>query len=341
MKKKILVRVDGSKEIGLGHVFNMLTILAYFKNSEILILMDKNKKLGMNKLKKSNYNVKSFSSQSDLIKIIEKFKPNIIFNDILNTESNYMKKLQRFHALIVNFEDIGQGKKLADLVFNPIYYSKNKKKNEFYGEEYACVREEFKKHSKNFVRKKVKKVVITFGGTDPTNKTSQILKILYKLNLSDIEFNIILGPGFSKRELIRKISIPMKVDGFKINIIEKVDSISQYVKDCDFAITSNGRTTFEIASMRVPMISIAVNQREKNHSFVKHSKSGLHVDMSSNLDNRMVLVCINQMLDQKNRKKFVDNMRKINILNGVKRVVKIINKEFDMHQKLIPNSSYT
>ena len=41
MKKKILVRVDGSKEIGLGHVFNMITILAYFKNSEILILMDK------------------------------------------------------------------------------------------------------------------------------------------------------------------------------------------------------------------------------------------------------------------------------------------------------------
>ncbi len=80
MKKKILVRVDGSKEIGLGHVFNMITILAYFKNSEILILMDKNKKLGMNKLKKSNYNVKSFSSQSDLIKItngITELDPNL------------------------------------------------------------------------------------------------------------------------------------------------------------------------------------------------------------------------------------------------------------------------
>ena len=71
--------------------------------------------------------------------------------------------------------------------------------------------------------------MITFGGTDPTNKTSQILKILYKLNLSDIEFNIILGPGFSKRELIRKISIPMKVDGFKINIIEKVDNMLEIV----------------------------------------------------------------------------------------------------------------
>ena len=40
-KKKILVRVDGSKEIGLGHVYNLITILPNFKKYEILILMNK------------------------------------------------------------------------------------------------------------------------------------------------------------------------------------------------------------------------------------------------------------------------------------------------------------
>ena len=45
-RKKILVRIDSTVKIGMGHVFNMLTILNHFRNDEILILMHKNKNLG-------------------------------------------------------------------------------------------------------------------------------------------------------------------------------------------------------------------------------------------------------------------------------------------------------
>ena len=48
-KRRILVRVDASNLIGLGHVYNMLTVLERFKKDDILIVMKTKKNLGIEK----------------------------------------------------------------------------------------------------------------------------------------------------------------------------------------------------------------------------------------------------------------------------------------------------
>ena len=324
-KRRILVRVDGSKLIGLGHVYNMLTVLERFKKDDVLIVMRTKKSLGIEKFKKEKFNVKCFSKKDELKKIIEKFEPHLIFNDLLNTTVSYMKFLKKFNTLLINFEDLGRGRKYANLVFNPIYYSSSSKK-EFFGHKYACVRSEFRKSKNKRVYKNVKKIVITFGGTDPTNKTKNMIKIINDLKLTSIQFNFILGLGYSHKKEIKKIAEKMNSDGYKINIIEKTDNISKYVKDCDFAITSNGRTVFELAAMEIPMISIAVNQREKQHSFVRYSKSGYHINSPLKLDSKKILFNFNKIADVKNRKLFVKNMKKADLLHGIDRVAEKINK---------------
>ena len=57
MTKRILIRVDGSKKIGLGHVYNMLTILHYLKNEEIIIVMNEESNLGSSKFKEQMYKI--------------------------------------------------------------------------------------------------------------------------------------------------------------------------------------------------------------------------------------------------------------------------------------------
>ena len=327
-QRKFLVRVDGSKDIGLGHVYNMLTFLNYLECEKIVIVMSKKRNLGSSKFKKYGYNVKYFSTRKELGKLIEDFQPDIICNDILDSTISYMKFLKQFGCLVVNFEDLGDGRKLADLVFNPIYYAKKHPKNEFYGEKYASVREEFRVKKRKTVRKNVKKIVITFGGMDPTNKTQKILEILKFSNQKNVELIVILGLGYSRRKEIKNIARKMNVSGFNVKIIERSDNLSQHFKDCDFAITSNGRTVFEIAAMKIPMIAIAVNKRERLHSFVRYSKGGFHIDVHSKHDYLHILKKINEMMSYDTRSKFVRNMHGIDLLNGIERVKGLIFQKY-------------
>ena len=87
--------------------------------------------------------MKTFKNNSELQNITQQFNPDIIFNDILDTDIEYMKSISEKKIFIVNFEDLGKGKKYANLVFNPIYHSTKNSHNEYYGTNFACVRDEF------------------------------------------------------------------------------------------------------------------------------------------------------------------------------------------------------
>ena len=112
----------------------------------------------------------------------------------------------------------------------------------------------------------------------------------------------------------------------KLLIIPALNKI-QRADYCFFAITSNGRTVFEIAAMKIPMIAIAVNKRERLHSFVRYSKCGFHIDMHSKQDYSIVIRKISNMLDYENREKFVKNLHDVELLNGINKVKELIYKK--------------
>lgn len=324
-RKKILIRVDGDYSIGLGHVYNMLTILNYLRNNEILIVMNSKRDIGSYKFKEHNYNIKYFDTEPKLFKIIEKFKPDIVFNDILDTKSFYIKKLKKFNCLIINFEDLGQGSNFADLVFNPIYYSNKNHSKKFFGSKYACVRDEFRLWNVKPVAKKVKKILITFGGTDPNNVIMKILEILKDSKLFGVEFTVVLTIGNSHKEEICEMVSKMRFDGFTIKIVEKSDIMAKYIADSDFVITSNGRTVFEVASLKVPMITISANSREEKHPFPKYSGGAIPLGNISKSTPKTLMNAIKKMMRYETRKKMAKNLQKYDLLNGVQEIIRIIN----------------
>jgi len=308
-RRKILVRVDGDRKLGLGHVYNMLTILNQFRKDDILIVMHSKRKLGDYKFKGQLYKVVYFSDRKQLEKIIEEFKPDIVMNDILNTQASYIKDIKKKGCFVVNFEDIGDGSKLADLMFSPIYDAKSTEKKKF-GSSYACVRDEFRIWENNS-QKKNHTILITFGGSDIRNMTLRTLKIIQKYELRNFKIQVILGSGFSNTLSIKKLANKMIKTGFIIKLEENSSIMAKHILDSDFVFSSNGRTVFEIASLKTPFITISANPREEKHVFSRLSGGGIHLGLYSQVTDEKIKNAIKQMLNPSVRRKFINNLKKV------------------------------
>jgi len=327
-KRKILVQVTANKKIGLGHVYNILTILPHFKKDEILVVMNKKDSLGNDKFKSKFLKVKIFENQSQLFTIIKKFSPNIIFNDILNTKASFIQKLQKMNCFIVNFEDLGTGSNYANLVFNPIYYQKSTS-TKFFGEKYACVREEFRKKNVKYTKKSI---VVTFGGVDPKKLTLRLLKIIKK-HRPEYKIVVIIGNEFSHQKQVLTMTKNLKKDGLNIKEIIRSDTISNFIDSSMFAITGNGRTVFEVAARYIPIITISANPREESHEFSKKKKIGYHLGLHSKVTDQNILKAIKKMEVRHKRKKFEIKLKKMDLRNSVHDVEKIINKHYKKWSK--------
>ena len=326
--------MDGDRKLGLGHVYNMLTILNQFRKDDILIVMHSKRKLGDYKFKGQLYKVVYFSDRKQLEKIIEEFKPDIVMNDILNTQASYIKDIKKKGCFVVNFEDIGDGSKLADLMFSPIYDAKSTEKKKF-GSSYACVRDEFRIW-KNHSPKKNHTILITFGGSDTRNMTLRTLKIIQKYELRNFKIQVILGGGFSNTLSIKKLANKMIKTGFIIKLEENSSIMAKHILDSDFVFSSNGRTVFEIASLKIPFITISANPREEKHVFSRLSGGGIHLGLYSQVTDEKFKNAIKQMINPSVRRKFINNLEKYDLLNQVYEVTKLINSDYEKWRGIKP-----
>ena len=93
----------------------------------------------------------------------------------------------------------------------------------------------------------------------------------------------------------------------------------------DLAITSSGRTVYELTALRVPAIVIASNSREATHSFANQTGM-IYLDLHNQLSNSTIQNTIIQMLEEPSfRKQIKSKLSHYNLRKGKKRVLDQIN----------------
>ena len=332
MSRKILVNVIANDKIGLGHVYNMLTILSLFKDDDILVAMKAESSMGIDRFKNESYKTKVYKDKYELLHTIREFSPDMMFNDILDTNVMLVKKFQTMGCFVVNFEDIGPGSDHADLVFNPIYFQRSTA-TKFFGEKYACVREEFRMPATESERRSV---VVTFGGVDTRRLTLRILRILER-HRPEYEILVIIGEKFAHQEEVLNQITKMQNAGITIEGVIKADKIAEYIDKSMFAITANGRTVFEVASRNIPVVTISANSREEKHEFSKRKKIGYHIGMHSKISDDKILKTIKKIELKENREKFEARLEKMNLRESVYGVREKINRAFERWKEKQPS----
>lgn len=320
-KKKIIFRVDGYKEIGLGHIYRALQIAYNFTEHEILFVLNSNSDLGINKIKNSFFKYKIINKNEDILKIVKEKNTNIVVNDILDTEKEYITLLKQQGTRVVNFEDMGEGRYYADAVINALY-EQQEGKNIFCGEDYYCVRDEFMYFDEKNFNEEVRNVLIVFGGTDPLNLTMKAINAIGKTGYKEIKYTCILGLGYEDEGPLLE-----KVQGmdYNIEVLRNVSNIANYMHKADIAISSQGRTMYELACMKVPTILIAQNQREQMHTFGDIANGFVNLGLGSEIDELTITETLNWLIKSEvMRKNLYLRMKNKDFTQGVRRVKRII-----------------
>lgn len=260
---KVLIITEGGKNIGFGHITRCVAlaqgIKEYAQDVEIgfLISGDDSVKIF---LRKEGFNIEiedwakkqqrlmSMVKGSDLVVIDSYLAPKSVYDDISSAVLNPLLMLDDYKRI-----DYPKG-----IVVNPSIYKgqfKHPQKDELtylLGGDYIILRKEFWEMPDKVINKKVKDILITFGGTDHSDFMKKLLNIL-SANFSDFTYHIITNFSLN----------------FSINLNLKLYSdlsaseVCDLMLKADISISAGGQTTHELARVGVPTIGICFAENQK------------------------------------------------------------------------------
>lgn len=328
-KKKILYRSVGNEKTGLGHISRGITLAKRIFKNEIEFAIEKDHKLAEDLLEKNNLEYSTFEDEKEFEKLIDRKKPDIIVNDILDTKEDYIAKINKDHNRIVNIEDMGSGAQRANAVINALYERSKSIENEFYGSDYICLRDEFRYTQKKQEIGEVNQVMISYGGIDENNLTLETVKAIdqsYKNSSNAPYIDIVLGLGYKHKDNLESYLEKSKLD---YSISQSIDWISEHMTNADLLFTSNGRTVYEAASLNVPMISISQNSREVKHLFSHYNKGIRNLGVAREVKKEDIESEFKKYIENKEkREKMMNALKEEDIIKGTETVKKIILGEY-------------
>jgi spore coat polysaccharide biosynthesis predicted glycosyltransferase SpsG/CMP-N-acetylneuraminic acid synthetase len=317
-RKKILFVVSGYDEIGLGHVYNTLIVANDILNHHIEFLVDKKSKLAYDVIAEKNYRV-HMQKSSSIIDEIRQLAPDVVINDRLDTDATYIESIKQSGATVINFEDLGCGAQFADLVINAIYPESKILPRHYFGHDYFILRDEFILTTPRETSPVVQSVLLTFGGTDANNLTYKVIRAIYEYcKGNDIKISVVAGFGYSAFDTLSEFE--------NISVFRNSMSIADHMNRADVAFTSAGRTTYEVASLHVPSIVLAQNEREMSHFFASSEFGFLNLGLGSVVNEEKILKTFVHLVDSyATRTRMAELMAAADLTSGRKRVMKLIN----------------
>lgn len=322
-RKRIVFRADGYKRLGMGHIYNCMTMAYEFMfEHDILFVIHEQSVEGIRKLKEAGYPYQVIQSEMDIRKIINVFKPNIWVNDCLNTTEEYIRGLKQQVSRVVTIEDLGSGTNNADAVINALYDEEKCGRNIYNGYKYVWLKEEFQLEKSNEFSSSVRNIIILFGGTDPSDLNKRVYESVLKISdkYQNIKFKFIIGIGYDY-----KGKGVITQEGRNIYVYSNVPRISKYMRNADLAITSQGRTIYELAAMGVPSIVLSQNKREQTHRFAQMEHGFLNLGIGKEVKTEMIENTVEWLINTVSvRKNMYELMLQCSLRSGVERVKNII-----------------
>ena len=323
-KKRIALVVNANNEIGTGHIYRCLAIASKLVFHEVLFLIDEHQQLGVDIVSKFNYSYKIYEDLGDLFSILKEYGPHIVANDILDTSEEYISSLKEQGYFVVNFEDLGVGSGLADVVFDDLYEHDLAEKNAFTGYHYFILNDEFYYQPAKIITNDVNRILIKFGEKDANNLTEMVIDSILTTNYKG-RIDVIVGLAYENLDnLISKYeSNPL------IQIYKNVANVSEFMFKADIVFTSADKSVYEICSIGIPTICLCQDIREETHAFVNRSNGFINLGLGETIDKQELIdEFINLVNDYELRRSLHEKMLSIDLRYGFENISSVVEEEY-------------
>ena len=321
----ILIRCDGSVEIGMGHVVRCLALADELKTTHecTVKFAVRTSSLGIDKIKRS-YDV--FESQEEnisfdykgwLTECIKKTHTDILILDVRdNLSRDSLRWIKKETGIkIVTIDDPEDKRLESDIaLYPPVPQVRALDWTGYRGEmlsgwEYVILRKEFLLQYPK-IHNAVPSILVSMGGTDPKNMTGFVVDCLHQIHR---KFSVVFltGSGFRFRdELLRKLSSV----SFGYTVLTEPPNVAEVMSRADIAVISFGQTAYELAALHVPSIYICLTE-DHYLSSTSFEENGLGVSegIFSDITNTDIAETIDEFVRNNNDRIRTKNKEVLNI----------------------------
>jgi len=230
---------------------------------------------------------------------------------------------QRAGGTFVCIEERSAESLAADLCFNDLDGPSMDGPVEFRGPKYAIVRDEFLSIRRP---ENPDTIVVTFGGTDPSDLTRTTLAALESLPPHPVF--VILGPGYPRNR-----ELPLR-SRHQIQVVQSPTLLSPYFERAKLAITSCGRTVYELVACQVPTLALPQNPHELRHASLSYDCGVWSVpQMAKELSLGAITETIKQCLLPAWQMRAVDRMSQVDVRHGAERFWDLVWQKHQTRQR--------
>ncbi len=311
----IVIRADSSQQMGSGHVMRCLTLADELRQRGAQVLFICRELPGnlINLIEEKGYQVLRLqrpgaeycaipddvahsawlgvSWEQDVVDTINELPvetPQWLIIDHYAIDSRWEEKLRPQVGKIMVIDDLADRQHDCDLLLDQNLYEGMESRynnlvhescNKLLGSKYALLRPEFTIARKNLRQRDgvVKRILVFFGGVDPTNETEKALQALASISDRQFEVDVVVGCGNRHKKRIKKICV--ENDAFHYHC--QVNNMAELMVAANLAIGAGGSTTWERCSLGLPALVIALAENQ--------------VNIAQSADNAGVLKCLGKL----------------------------------------------
>jgi UDP-2,4-diacetamido-2,4,6-trideoxy-beta-L-altropyranose hydrolase len=279
----VFIRADASNDVGTGHVMRCLTLADELRKlNKCIVFICKNLTGSLcSFIAKRGYKVHILNGltlfdweddASQCLRIIGSYSnEKILIVDHYLIDVHWEKMLNKFVSKLVIIDDLANRIHDCDILLDQNYYTNMETRYQeivpvncklLLGPKFALLREEFIKQLGHlrFRSGRIEKILIFYGGSDPTHETLKCLEAFQSENFSGIKFDVVIGSSNCQKDAV--LEFCSSTPNYKYHC--QVENMAELMADADLAIGAGGTTSWERLILGLPAIVtiIAENQRE-------------------------------------------------------------------------------